>query len=320
VPVTAGEFLVHLRGERVMAANGRTLSDLPALLSPSLTPSLALEQAQALITKHLPDQAGDARYSEPRLEVFNRGMIVQGTYPTRLAWFVEASGDALRQYIWIDAHSGAVLLDFSQLTEVKNRATYNMNHDQNNANLPGMLARSEGDGPVADADVNQAHDFAGQTYDYYFVNHGRDSFDNAGGQLRSSVHFGTNYGNAFWNGTQMVYGDGFTAADDVVAHELTHAVTDLSAHLLYYQQSGALNESFSDIFGETMDLTTGLTAGDLEPQRWQLGEDLSIGAIRNMMTPTFFGDPGKMSDSGQFVCRRWWTEAATTVAPSPASA
>jgi bacillolysin len=309
VPVTAGEFLVHLRGERVMAANGRTLSDLPALLSPTLTPSLALEQAQALITKHLPDQAGDARYSEPRLEVFNRGMIDQGTYPTRLAWFVEASGDALRQYIWIDAHSGAVLLDFSQLTEVKNRATYNMNHDQNNANLPGMLARSEGDGPVADADVNQAHDFAGQTYDYYFVNHGRDSFDNAGGQLRSSVHFGTNYGNAFWNGTQMVYGDGFTAADDVVAHELTHAVTDLSAHLLYYQQSGALNESFSDIFGETMDLTTGLTAGDLEPQRWQVGEDLSIGAIRNMMTPTFFGDPGKMSDSGQFVCR---SDAATS--------
>ena len=303
VPVTAAELIVHLEGDRVVGANGRTLADLPALPGASLTAPAAVEAAQTLIGKHIADQAAGAQYSQPRLEVFNRGMIDVGSYPTRLAWFVEATGDQLREFIWIDAYSGAVLLNFSQLTEAKNRTVYNMNHDATQSNLPGVLARSEGQGPVADADVNQAYDFAGLTYDYYAANHGRDSFDNAGGQLRSSVHFGTNYQNAFWNGTQMVYGDGFTAADDVVAHELTHAVTERSAGLLYYNQSGALNESYSDIFGETVDLTSGLTGSDLPAHRWLLAEDLSIGAIRNMMNPNAFGDPGKMSDSAQFVCR-----------------
>ena len=81
------------------------------------------------------------------------------------------------------------------------------------------------------------------------------------------------YQNAFWNGTQMVYGEDFSLADDVDAHELTHAVTEKSASLAYYMQSGALNESFSDIFGETVDLTNG-AGTDTAAVRWQLGEDL----------------------------------------------
>jgi len=311
VPVTAGELVVHMQGDRVMAANGHTLSDLPALSAPSLTADEALEEARALIAKHEADQAAGARYGVPRLEVFNRGMIDQGTWPTRLAWFVEVTGAALREFVWVDASSGAILLNFSQLAEAKNRAVFTMNHDQVEANLPGTLVRSEGQGPVADADVNQAYDFSGQTYDYYFANHGRDSYDAAGAQLRSSVHFGTGYQNAFWNGTQMVYGDGFAAADDVVAHELTHAVTEHAANLLYYYQSGALNESFSDIFGEVVDLGNGV-GNDAAGVRWQVGEDLpSIGAIRDMMTPTNFGDPGKMSDP-QFVCRTdAWTNSGS---------
>ena len=309
VPVTAGELIVHLRGNRVVAANGRTLKDVAVLLTPSIAPAGALEQAQALIAKHRGDQAGDARFSSPRLEVFNRGMIDEGTFPTRLAWFIEASGEALRQYIWVDAHTGGVLLTFSQLAEAKNRAVYD---SALGSTLPGTLVRSEGSAPIGITDANQAYDFAGQTYDYFFINHNRDSFDNAGGQLRSSVRYrdepGTPFQNAFWNGTQMVYGEGFASADDVVAHELSHAVTERSANLLYYNQSGALNESFSDIFGETMDLTNGV-GNDGAGVRWQVAEDLSIGAIRHMMTPTLFGDPGKLSDSAQFVCR---SDAATS--------
>ena len=309
VPVTAGELIVHLRGNRVVAANGRTLKDVAVLLTPSIAPAGALEQAQALLAKYRGDQAGDARFSSPRLEVFNRGMIDEGTFPTRLAWFIEASGEALRQYIWVDAHTGGVLLTFSQLAEAKNRAVYD---SALGSTLPGTLVRSEGSAPIGITDANQAYDFAGQTYDYFFINHNRDSFDNAGGQLRSSVRYrdapGTPFQNAFWNGTQMVYGEGFASADDVVAHELSHAVTERSANLLYYNQSGALNESFSDIFGETMDLTNGV-GNDGAGVRWQVAEDLSIGAIRHMMTPTLFGDPGKLSDSAQFVCR---SDAATS--------
>ena len=98
-----------------------------------------------------------------------------------------------------------------------------------------------------------------------------------------------------------MYGAGFPEADDVDAHELTHAVTEFSANLFYYRQSAAMNESYSDIFGETVDLTnTGGT--DTAGVRWLMGEDVpGIGAIPNMLDPTAFGDPGKMRDA-QFVC------------------
>ncbi len=189
------------------------------------------------------------------------------------------------------------LLHFSQLTDARDRVIYNGN---NTFALPGTLMRTEGAGPTGDVDADKAYDYSGDTYDYFFTKHGRDSFDGAGGQLKSTVHHCPNggpcpYANAFWNGSQMVYGNGFASADDVVAHELTHAVTERTANLFYYLQSGALNESFSDIFGETVDLGNG-AGTDTTGVRWQMGEDLGIGAIRNLMTPTLFSDPGKMSD------------------------
>ena len=73
---------------------------------------------------------------------------------------------------------------------------------------------------MAETDVDQAYDLSGITYDYFLGVHGRDSYDNAGGVLRSSVRYGVDYRNAYWDGQQMVYGAGYTSADDVVAHEL----------------------------------------------------------------------------------------------------
>jgi Zn-dependent metalloprotease len=231
-------------------------------------------------------------------------------YGSRLAWYVEATGPALREFIWVDAQVGVVLLNFSQIADAKSRSVYTSNHT---SALPGSLLRTEGGAATGDTDADNAYDFAGITYDYYLTNHGRDSFDNAGSTIASSVHYcqtGCPFGNAFWNGSQMVYGDGFASADDVVAHELTHAITERSANLVYYVQSGALNESFSDIFGETVDLGDGV-GNDASGVRWKLGEDLSIGAIRDMMTPTTFSDPGKMSDSAYFVCsNQAWTDSS----------
>jgi hypothetical protein len=134
----------------------------------------------------------------------------------------------------------------------------------------------------------------------------------------SSVHFCPSsaaldcpYPNAYWNGEQVVFGEGISQADDIVAHEWTHAVTEHTANLFYYMQSGALNESYSDIFGEAVDLTN--SAGDDSAGvRWQVGEDTAGTAsgsfpvpLRDMMDPTLQGDPGKMSDS-QFDCRDHW--------------
>jgi Zn-dependent metalloprotease len=310
VPVVAGEFFVHLRGPRVVAANGKIVGDLPAGVTPTLTPAEAEAVARQLIEKTQVTAATTATYSAPRLEVLSRSVVEPTVVPSRLAWFVEATDTGLREFIWVDALTGSVLLHFSQLEEAKNRMIYDAG---DTPTLPGMPIRSEGGPATGDADADAAYDYSGHTYDYFFTQHGRDSYNNAGATLHSTVHYcespfcpgdpnGPNYPNAFWNGSQMVYGNGFSLADDVVAHELTHAVTQFSASLLYYMQSGALNESFSDIFGETVDLGNG-AGTDTAGVRWQLGEDIpGFGPIRDMMTPTIFGDPGKISDAAQFRC------------------
>ncbi|MFS1512046.1 M4 family metallopeptidase [Chengkuizengella sp. SCS-71B] len=145
-----------------------------------------------------------------------------------------------------------------------------------------------------------AHFYAGVVYDYFLNNHNRNSYDNNGSDIISSVHLGNNVENAFWTGAQMVYGDGdginshaLSASLDVVAHELTHAVTDTTANLEYEFQSGALNESFSDVFGILAEVEY---EGSTE---WLLGEDIFINgndAIRSMEDPTIFGYPDHMDD------------------------
>ncbi|MGH7411733.1 MAG: M4 family metallopeptidase, partial [Candidatus Methylomirabilis sp.] len=138
-------------------------------------------------------------------------------------------------------------------TGTKRRTIYDA---RNGSALPGRLVRGEGDPKGTDRAVNEAYDGSGATYDLYFRVFGRNSIDERGMRLDSTVHYGRNYDNAFWNGRQMVYGDGdgelfnrFTIAIDVIGHEMTHGVTQYEAGLEYQDQSGALNESFSDVFG-----------------------------------------------------------------------
>jgi Zn-dependent metalloprotease len=127
---------------------------------------------------------------------------------------------------------------------------------KNSTNLPGVLVRGEGDPVSKDPAVNEAYNGSGATYDFYLKTFNRNSIDNLGMRLDSTVHYGTQYDNAFWNGSQMVYGDGdgqlfnrFTKALDVIGHELTHGVTEHEAKLNYQNEPGALNESMSDVFG-----------------------------------------------------------------------
>ncbi len=116
--------------------------------------------------------------------------------------------------------------------------------------------RKEGAAASGDAAVDEAYDGLGATFDFYLEACQRNSIDDAGLPLDATVHFGKNYDNAFWNGSQMVFGDGdgklfnrFTVALDVIGHELTHGVTEHEAALVYQGQPGALNESMSDVFG-----------------------------------------------------------------------
>jgi len=130
--------------------------------------------------------------------------------------------------------------------------------------LPGTLVRSEGQASVIDAAVNEAYDFSGDTYDFYQEVFQRNSLDDSGMTLVSSIHVAevddtgqfVPMNNAFWNGEQMAYGAGdglvfqqFTRSLDVVGHELTHGVQSFTSNLRYFRQSGALNEHFADVFG-----------------------------------------------------------------------
>ena len=173
---------------------------------------------------------------------------------------------------------------------------------QHRTRLPGKLVRNDGSSPSADVSVNEAYDGVGATYDMFKGVYGRNSIDNKGMPLISSVHYGVGYQNAFFNGHQMVFGDGdgeifdrFTKCIDVIGHELTHGVTDRTAGLEYDGQSGALNESFSDVFGSLLkQKTLGQTTSEAD---WLIGEGLLMPningkALRSMKDAgTAYDDP-----------------------------
>jgi Zn-dependent metalloprotease len=134
------------------------------------------------------------------------------------------------------------------------RLTRRVYDAQGSENLPGLLVRGEGDSASGDETVDEAYSGAGDAWNLYHDAYGRCSIDDRGMIIDQTVHYGEEHNNAFWNGEQMVYGDGdgelftrFTIDLDIIAHELTHGVTQYEAGLRYWYQSGALNESFSDV-------------------------------------------------------------------------
>jgi Zn-dependent metalloprotease len=187
----------------------------------------------------------------------------------------------------------------STSTGMKRRTIYDALHRYS---LPGRLVRGEKDRKSKDIAVNEAYDGSGATYDFFFRVFGRSSIDGRGFRLDSTVHYGRNYDNAFWNGQQMVYGDGdgevfcrFTVALDVISHELVHGLTQYEANLDYRGQSGALNESFSDVFGSLVkQYKRKQTVGEAD---WLIGEGLFMPGIkargiRSLKEPgTAYDDP-----------------------------
>lgn len=179
---------------------------------------------------------------------------------------------------------------------------------KNGSTLPGTPVRNEGDGPTSDVTVNEAYDGSGATYDLFSDVYSRNSIDGSGMRLDSTVHYKKSYDNAFWNGEQMVYGDGdedqpeserlfnrFTIAIDIIGHELTHGVTQFEAKLVYSFQPGALNESMSDVFGSLVkQRQLSQTAAEAD---WIIGAGLLSGnvngvGIRSMKAPgTAYDDP-----------------------------
>jgi Zn-dependent metalloprotease len=304
IPVIGAELIVQMDSKKnVLSANGE-ISSAPAVrTTPVFSPKAAEQKALEVVGFLYQIDIDRLAVSEPALWIYNPVLLGRGPNANTLVWRMEVKAteiSPMREMVLIDAASGDVVLHFNQIDSVLNRRTYD--HDNMAGKpLPGDpadLKRSEGQGPSGITDVDLAYDYAGDTYNFYSNYHGRDSIDNAGMELISTTRFCPDpsycpFQNAFWEGTQMVYGEGFASADDVVAHEMTHGVTEQESNLMYYMQSGAINESFSDIWGEFVDLTNG-KGNDALSVRWLMGEDLPIGAVRDMSNPTAFAAPDRM--------------------------
>lgn len=194
----------------------------------------------------------------------------------------------------------------------KHRTIYTANNKQLNMNqLPGkqLLDENQPLKPTTNLAVKEAFEGLGKTYDFYKSVFNRNSVDGKGLRLVATVHFGKNFNNAFWNGQEMIFGDGdgklftsFTGAVDVIGHELTHGVTQFTADLDYHNQSGALNESFSDVFGSLIKQYPNQTVDKAD---WLIGDGIlgpiaktHAKALRSMADPKAGLDPqpAKMSE------------------------
>jgi Zn-dependent metalloprotease len=278
-PVFDSDLRAQIDPEGVLETiNGRVL---PNVALPALRPRISRPEAIALARQRV----GGVLQGEPQMGMLR---VNDRDHLAWELWLLDRQAPA-RWRVRLDAIDGAILEQIDVLGSARERRTYDA---VQMTFLPGTLARTENTPPVADEVINAAHDHAGLVYDYFYTQFRRDSIDDEGMPIISTVHFAEGYNNAFWDGEQIVYGDGDAAlfaplslSLDVVGHELAHGITERTARLYYSQEPGALNESFSDIFGVLIDSAN-----------WEIGEavytpEIPGDSLRSAANPTIYGDP-----------------------------
>jgi Zn-dependent metalloprotease len=247
LPVFGASLKTHFdaAGE-LRVVNGITVPDIELDAAPSRSAEEAGAAALALVAGQ---KGGDLSVRATELVVFRSGLLKGVAGANHLAWKVEVgNGDDVREFVFVDAHVGKVVEQFTGVTDALHRRAYNTT-----ANYPATPFWVEGDAfPTADVEANNVILGSGEAYGLYSTAFGRDSFDGAGAVMHGVFRRTQSCPNASWNGLFTSYCAGVTP-DDVVAHEWTHAYTEFTHGLIYAWQSGALNESYSDIFGEVVD-------------------------------------------------------------------
>jgi bacillolysin len=320
--VLGARLVVHMNSQGITGVNGDYVPNISVSTAPVLTEEFARQSAVTAAGKNRTQ--GGLRINKAELGIYPLGLLEGFAVQSRLAYAVEVSGDKTRDQVWIDANSGAVLNKISLRPDALFRIAYSPQYDPSNPNM--FILRQEGDPPVSpvpgqNSAIDNLYDFTGYTYNFYASAFGRDSYDAAGKIMRTVLLVNSQCPNAYWDGSTTNYCPDFDE-DDVVSHEWSHAYTEYTHGLIYSYQSGALNESYSDIFGETVDLLDGVDGsggndnvnhaqyGDNGTgvitktgggERFQLGEDFqglnqpAAGILRDMYTPTAFGNPDKVT-------------------------
>ncbi|BBB32648.1 thermolysin [Thermotomaculum hydrothermale] len=335
IEVFGGELIKHYNGKNLESVNGIIFENINV----GTVPVLSNYDATKIVVQDLNNPEYKIRNTKlvifPKNDVYYLAYKVDSfKFDSNMIYFVDAeTGTILFKYenvkegkpSWVGGGSSTTLTDvtgtgigvngetYSDLHVVFDGSSYQMINRTRGAeiktykavgrSLPGNIVTDD-DNYWTDSAAVCAHKYLEDVYDFYYTLYGRKSYDDMDSAMIATVHYGTNYVNAYWNGQQMVFGDGdgvqatyLSGALDVVAHELSHAVTDYTSDLIYSNESGALNEAFSDIMGTCVEFYFQPEGFGLLKADYWMGEDIWYpnepfgDALRYLDDPTKAGDP-----------------------------
>ena len=309
IPVFDGKLKFHFdTNHKLSAVNGNFIPNIKLNPQPVLSGSEANAIALAEVDRQGLNTSGTPLFvNSNKLYVFQKGLVENRDRGQYLVYEVEVrNNNDVREFMYINAYNGSLVEQYTGMAHAINRIVYEV--DTSN------IVWQEGDAFPGTLSIWQQNEVVVSEHVYNFFNNtfGFLSYDNADATMRT-INNNPNIScpNANWNGFSVNYCDG-TAADDVIAHEWGHAYTQYTSGLIYSYQAGAINEAYSDIWGETVDLINGyqdtgenlaLRTGCGSSLRWRMGEDASAfgSPIRDMWNPPCNGDPGKVTD-GIYYC------------------
>ena len=311
VPVYDGQLRFHFNASNNLTAiNGNYISGISKLKT---TPSISASQANDLAINSVQNQglnvSGQSLFIHSNnLYIFPKGLVQGSVTSIKLVYEVEVRNDMdVREFLYIDAHSGKKVEQFTGIAHALDRRIYEGNASnlvwQEGQSFPGTLT-------IWQQNEVQA---SGHIYNFFKNAFNYISFNGFDAQMRTvNNNINLNCPNASWNGATANFCNG-TASDDVIGHEWSHAYTQYTSGLIYAYQAGAINEAYSDIWGETVDLLNNYedigenlnvrTTSACNSARWKIGEDATAfgSPIRDLWNPNCNGDPGKVTD-GQYQC------------------
>ncbi len=291
VPVVPAEIAIEIVNGHVLGMSGHYLTDVGLDASPSISATQALSTAQMLLNTDA-ESNGDIQ-----LRFLNLSLLGQADAQTQLVWQVNLATTPSPRTVFIDAHTGALAFEQPRIDEGFDMDLQNgTGHSQWDLCFDPFV--NPNIGRNFDTDATRVWDGFATTYNFWRSRFGRDSYDNDGEEIEANIHVAQAANNASYGYCDaFMFGNGMTTLE-VVAHEFTHAIDANEGELVYSGQSGALDESFADIFAHFIDNSNWImgegTPAARNPNGGVAGCAATM-AMRDMSNPPCFGDPDRMS-------------------------